>query len=54
VLDYRSYLRIGADRRFGDHWKIDLELNAFLGNRKGLESALLADHYGQLRIAYFF
>jgi hypothetical protein len=54
VIDYRSYLRIGADRRFGEHFKVDLELNAFLGNRKGLESALLADHYAQLRIAYFF
>jgi hypothetical protein len=54
VTDLRSYLRLGADRRLGDHFKLALELNAFLGNRKGLESALLADHYAQLRIAYFF
>ncbi len=54
VTDLRTYLRLGVNRRFDAHWTVNLELNAFLGNRKGLESALLADHYGQLRIAYFF
>lgn len=54
VLDLTTYLSFRAQRRFGTHWKIYLELNAFLGTEGGLESALRNDHHGQLRLAYFF
>ena len=52
--DLRSYLRIEAHRRLGNHWKVYLEVNGFVGREGELESGVLRDHYGQLRLAYYF
>lgn len=49
-----TFIRAEASRRFGQHWRMYLDLRGFVGQTRGLESALRNDHYGQLRVAYFF
>ena len=46
--------RAGVSRRFGDHWRVALDVNVFLGPHGKLESASLKDDNGGARIAYFF
>lgn len=53
----QTYLRASAERRLHENWKAALEAHVFFGSRDGngrLESALLADHFLQARVAYYF
>ena len=54
VLDGQTYARVMAERRFGENWKMFASVNAFVGPRGGIESTLLRDHYGELRVVYYF
>lgn len=54
VLDYSTFGKAGVSRRFGDHWRVSLDVNVFLGPPGKLESAFLRDDYAHVRIAYFF
>ena len=49
-----SYLRIGAERVLHERWKASLAAFAFLGPAGRLESALLADHFFEARVAHLF
>lgn len=49
-----SFLRVETSRRFGEHWRLYLDLRGFVPGRGRLEQSLRNDHYGQLRVAYFF
>jgi hypothetical protein len=51
---FRAYLRVEATHRFGEHWKLSLQLHGFFGEEGALESSLLQDHHGQVRLAYHF
>jgi hypothetical protein len=54
VVDGSTFGRAGVSRRFGDHWRVSLDVNVFLGPHGKLESAFLKDDYAHARIAYFF
>jgi hypothetical protein len=54
VLDRSTFAKAGVSRRFGDHWRVSLDVNVFLGPHGKLESAFLKDDYAHARIAYFF
>ena len=54
VLDQSTFGRAGVSRRFGEHWRVALDVNVFLGPHGKLESAFLKDDNGRARIAYFF
>jgi hypothetical protein len=54
VVDGSTFGRAGISRRFGDHWRISIDVNVFLGPPGKLESAFLRDDYAHARIAYFF
>jgi hypothetical protein len=54
VIDLRAYVRVEAAHRFGEHWKLSLQLNGYFGVDGPLESGLLRDNHGQLRLAYYF
>jgi hypothetical protein len=54
VLDRSTFGRAGISRRFGEHWRVSLDVNVFLGPHGKLESSFLKDDYGHARIAYFF
>ena len=54
VLDQSTFGRAGISRRFGEHWRVSLDVNVFLGPHGKLESSFLKDDYGHARIAYFF
>lgn len=53
VVDLRTYVRARAERRFGERFKLFLEVDAFLGNNRGVEAALVQEHFGQLGIGYY-
>lgn len=54
VMDGTTFGRAGLSRRFGDHWRVSVDVNVFLGPHGKLESSFLRDDYGRARIAYFF
>lgn len=54
VIDLRAYSRVEAGHRFGEHWKLSLQLNGYFGADGPLESGLLRDNHAQLRLAYYF
>ena len=54
VVDQSTFGRAGVSRRFGDHWRVSVDVNVFLGPHGKLESSFLKDDYARGRIAYFF
>ncbi|MCA9664748.1 MAG: hypothetical protein KC503_04140 [Myxococcales bacterium] len=53
VRDLRTYIRGQASRRFGNHFRVIVQVNAYVGKRDGLEGGLLRDDHAMLRLAYF-
>ena len=54
VLDGTTFGHFETSRRFGEHWRVTLEANAFLASSKKLEGGFARDHFGQARLAYHF
>lgn len=54
AFDFQTFGRIGASRRFGEHWRVFLDVNTFVGRPGKLESSFLHDDHLRARIAYFF
>ena len=54
VLDGTTFARAQASRRVGEHWRVSLGGNVFLGPSGKLESSFRRDDYASARLAYFF
>lgn len=54
VLDATSFLRVEASRRFGEHWRLTVGGNVYLGSSYQLAASFLRDHHAYARVAYFF
>ena len=54
VVDQSTFARAGVSRRFGEHFRVSIDVNVFLGPRGKLESSFLKDDNAHARIAYFF
>jgi len=54
AFDATTFGRLGASRRFGDHWRAYVDVNVYVAPRGKLESAFLRDDHLHGRIAYFF
>ena len=54
VVDQSTFAKAGISRRFGEHWRVSVDVNIFLGPHGKLESAFLQDDHAHARIAYFF
>jgi hypothetical protein len=54
VIDGALFARLGASRRIGEHWKVSLDANAFLGTSSTTQSSFGRDHFGHARLAYHF
>jgi hypothetical protein len=54
LLDGTVIARVDASRRFGDHWRLSLGINAFVGSSSRIQASFNKDSYGSARIAYFF
>ena len=54
VVDQSTFARAGVSRRFGEHFRVSVDVNVFLGPRGKLESSFLKDDNAHARIAYFF
>lgn len=54
VLDASTLGRLEVSRRFGEHFRAYLSLNAFYGHSGKLQDSFSNDSHAQLRVAYFF
>lgn len=54
VLDGTTFAHLDASRRFGEHWRLKLEANAYFASSKKLEGGFARDHFGRAEIAYHF
>ncbi len=51
---YSGVLRLSAERRLSDNWKVLGDIHVFAASHKAIEWWLARDTYGQASIAYYF
>ncbi len=54
VLSGATFVKVEASRRFGEHWRLTLDLNLFLGQPGTLQGSFVQDNHGAARLAYYF
>jgi hypothetical protein len=54
VVDGTTFGHAEASRRFGEHWRLTLAVNFFLGTPGKLDTSFGQDNHGEVKVAYFF
>ncbi len=54
VLDGTTFGHLESSRRFGEHWRLKVDANAYFASSRKLEGGFARDHFGRLELAYHF